>query len=171
MGATTMHITVAGKINDGHYARAAACAAGLLEQEPGIDDLTLLPMLPSDFEAYLSGKRKDLGGVAWDYKASPIVFSDDGYMGTDDDLLAWAELNFRWLDKTAYPLYQRQASLAYKEALRTSGRKYMTMEVAVDGESLGKMMFELYVEAVPKTVAKFLELSKFYADCEIHRIV
>ena len=176
-------VLLVGKVNAPRFHRARA-----LVQSLGANlNATVKSMLPIDYERHVEILQKDLGGVAWGHSANVMVMVDGAYLGDDEALIAWVrtqKLSIAALNSDGSGVsWESTAETAYATYLATSGHQYAFLDLAVDGQNVGRMLFELYAAKLPKTCENFLRLCTggsvapstglplHYMGTPIHRIV
>ena len=177
-------LRVVGMVNSPNFHKARALAEAVSGLKVAA---TVEAMLPADYHNHLTKAKLEYGSTAWAHTASVIVTSDSGYVGDDAALLAW--LRTRKLSTAAAVLnsdgqatsWEQVADLEYAAYLATSGNEYAFMDIAVDGQHVGRLLFELFATKLPKTCANFLQLCTggsehagrplHYRDSPIHRVV
>jgi cyclophilin family peptidyl-prolyl cis-trans isomerase len=184
-------LRVSGKINSPRFQKARALAEsvhGALTAQTLKVEATVQAMLPADYERYLESIKLDYGGKAWTHgSVGVIVTSDDGYVGDDEALITWMlkrklsteALNYSDGQAVAW---EQVAEEEYAGYLATSGNQYAFLDIAVDEEHVGRLLFELYATKLPKTCANFMQLCTggglsasgeplHYLHSPIHRVV
>ena len=177
-------LRVVGMVNSPNFHKARALAEAVSGLKVAA---TVEAMLPADYDNHLTNAKLEYGSTAWAHTASVIVTSDSGYVGDDAALIAW--LRTRKLSTAAAVLnsdgqattWEQVADLEYAAYLATSGNEYAFMDIAVDGQHVGRLLFELFATKLPKTCANFLQLCTggsehagrplHYRDSPIHRVV
>merc|ERR1711977_257641 len=113
MGMESVHVVVAGKMNDSRFQRAKAAAESLQEFH-GAEGFkcTVQSMVPTEWETYLDVKTRELGGVTLtkSHKAPPLVYlqSADGpaeYIGGLETFISWANDKYGYVDTTKDLIY------------------------------------------------------------------
>jgi len=154
-------LRVVGMVNSPNFQKARALAEAVSGLKVAA---TVEAMLPADYADHLTKAKLEYGSTAWAHTASVIVTSDSGYVGDDAALIAW--LRTRKLSTAAAVLnsdgqatsWEQVADLEYAHYLATSGNQYAFMDIAVDGQHVGRLLFELFATKLPKTCANFLQL-------------
>lgn len=182
---TTIHVV--GRINSPNFQKARALA----EAVNGVKVVaTVETMLPADYDRYLTKAKLEYGSTAWAHTASVMVTSDSSYVGDDEALVAWLrtrKLSTAVLNSDGQAVaWEQVADSEYAHYLATSGNQYAFMDIAVDGQQIGRLLFELFATKLPKTCANFLQLctggselasarvggvTLHYRDSPIHRVV
>ena len=174
-------LRVVGKINSPNFQKARALAEAVNGAKVAA---TVEVMLPADYDRYLTKTKLEYGSTAWAHTASVMVTSDSGYVGDDEALVAWLrtrKLSTAVLNSDGQAVaWEQVADSEYAQYLATSGNQYAFMDIAVDGQQVGRLLFELFATKLPKTCANFLQLCTggsalssgrplHYRDSPIHR--
>ena len=176
-------VTVLGKVNAPRFHRAKTLVQSLASDL----NATVKSMLPIDYERYVEIMKKELGGTAWGHKANVMVMVDGAYLGDDEALVVWVrtqKLPIAALNSDGTGVsWESTAETAYATYLATSGNQYAFLDLEVDGQNVGRLLFELYAAKLPKTCENFLRLCTggsfapstgrplHYMSSPIHRIV
>ncbi|KAL4661054.1 peptidyl-prolyl cis-trans isomerase-like 6 [Arapaima gigas] len=151
--------------------QVAACAAEELKEKfPScFGDPVIHPLLEFDWLVYLNNKKQELKGEVWEFKGSVMCFNNGRLLGDERDLTSWAEKQCGFtLSRTqeqcltlAQELYCRQLRKTGATVL-TSGSQspslqhtFVYMDVEIDGEPAGRLVFQLFLELCPKTCKNF----------------
>jgi len=176
-------LRVVGKINSPNFQKARALAEAVNGAKVAA---TVEVLLPADYDRYLTKTKLEYGSTAWAHTASVMVTSDSGYVGDDEALVAWLrtrKLSTAVLNSDGQAVaWEQVADSEYAQYLATSGNQYAFMDIAVDGQQVGRLLFELFATKLPKTCANFLQLCTggsalssgrplHYRDSPIHRVV
>ena len=152
-----LRLTIAGQLNAGafHKAKAVAESAGCAL------DLSVVSLQPADYEEWKAALRRELGGLAWRHKAPVACYTEDEFIGDDTALLAWLRKQRVAFSASALNSdgkaagWDELADAAYLAHLSSTGFSYAFLDLQLDGEPFGRLVFELYKHLLPKTVANF----------------
>lgn len=145
--------------------------------------LSMLSLLPSDYEVFLARAKTDFPTEAGKHASNVFVTTgipgtaEYAYVGGTRQFEKWAHSNFGYVDKTNNKmLYERMAKVHMRSVMEKSGHTFVFMDVAVDGRTEGQMILELYDDVCMKTVENFVALCKgceqgIYRNSPFHRIV
>jgi peptidyl-prolyl cis-trans isomerase-like 6 len=112
-----------------------------------------------------------------------VIFKDGVILGSCEDFLTWAKEKFGYIDMRPLPFYYSVAKDAYNEYITSQDRCLVYMDISVEGEPYGRLVFELFTSVCPQTCENFKALctgekgttQKDFALCYknsfIHRIV
>ena len=176
-----MVLTLAGSLRAAgfHKAKAAALAA-----EAHNVKVTILAMYPAEFTAFLAAKKRELGGSAWAHEAGVLAYDGDAFIGDDAAMIVHLRQQGVPLDvlnsSGAGVDFEDMAMEEFAASLATSGKSYAYLDLAMDdGQGMlpvGRLLFELHSDVLPKTCANFTQLctgakGPCYVDSPIHRVV
>lgn len=135
-------------------------------------ELETMSLVEADWVDYLRKKSLELGSRAFrhDVRQPLVVHSAEGYIGGVDDLIAWAARTYQYADPRKEKEYAQVethlATLAAEDFARYIQRSpnpfcyldYTFAGSASKGDDVGRLIFELYADKLPKTTANFLAL-------------
>ena len=176
-------ITVVGKLNCAGFHKAKA----LVESVGSALAPTIIPMQPIDYDLHLIELRRELGGASWAHTAGVAVYGSE-FVGDEVALLGWLRRNRIAYDKSVLNSnggtedWDAIAESAYRAHLVSTGFSYAFVDLELDGDFIGRMVFELYPNLCPNTCANFEKLcvgekatldkpALGYLGSRIHRIV
>jgi|TARA_B110000208_G_scaffold64985_1_gene84240 peptidyl-prolyl cis-trans isomerase-like 6 len=184
-------ITVAGVITDPDFYAAQELAEALASNFfPVSSDVR--PMVESELQHFASTSASTVEGI--DTGASVVVFYNDRHLiGDAKAFELWAQRAYQFgttPDRaahaaTAAAAFQRWAAgraiLLGADGARTIADRFVYMDVAIEGEAAGRVVYELFSEVCPKASENFRRLcsgmndagdaSLHYRGSLIHRIV
>ena len=168
--------TVAGRINAPEYHKAKAVAQGCSASASA----TCTPLLPADYDKLLLELRVKHGGPAFLHTSGVVVYSATvGFIGDEMKLIMWLERHGIYDAGGALNVrmsWDVVAQTAYMDLLCDSGLTFGFMEMSYGGNVIGRLVFELFPDVAPKTVANFLALCEGveggvgYVGTPIHRM-
>jgi hypothetical protein len=77
------------------------------------------------------------------YTASPISFLNGKLLGPSETFFIWLRDNQGHTDFRPYPLYKALGRTQFKEITEKSGNKYISLDIHVDGASIGAVVLEV----------------------------
>ncbi|XP_062510742.1 probable inactive peptidyl-prolyl cis-trans isomerase-like 6 [Corticium candelabrum] len=176
-------IEVVGLLRSTDYHVAKVAAEVLRSHHPNhFEDPVLKGLLEFEWDEFLSHKKTEFRGELWAYKDSVICFADGQPVGGAKTFLDWASA-LDYSDYRPTPLYAALANDAYLDRFKDPELQFVFLDVAVDNEPAGKLVFELYKQKCPKTCDNFKMLctgemgessnkvTLHYKTSVIHRIV
>merc|ERR1711959_219752 len=163
MGIESVHVVVAGKMNDSRFQRAKAAAESLQEFH-GAEGFkcTVQAMVPTEWELYLDVKTRELGGVVLtkSHKAPPLVFlqRQDGsaeYIGGLEAFISWANDKYGYVDTTKDLIYNMKAKTEYKKYKQATGRPFVFFDFKDEFHAYDRVVIELFNDVAPLTTENF----------------
>ncbi|KAG6934647.1 peptidylprolyl isomerase like 6, partial [Chelydra serpentina] len=132
---------------------------------------------------YLQEKKKELKGETWEYPSSVMCFIDGQLLGSEQELLKWAYDKWNYQDFKPVALYQAITEDFCTKHMQNSKHVFVYLDIAIQEQPTGTLLFELYSDMCPKTCENFrslctgeagtsrsgLELT--YKDSVFHRLV
>ena len=169
--------TVAGKINSGAFQKCKAIALAC----DASTSATILDLLPADYDKLLLKLQEEHGGPAYLHSAGVAVYSEvAGFIGDDVAFIKWLESNgVGGISKATNSNgkrvnFDQMADMEYEKLLCESDSTFAYLEFSFDGDTVGRLVFQLFPELAPKTCANFLALCDAeaggYVGTPIHRI-
>ncbi|KAF7230520.1 probable inactive peptidyl-prolyl cis-trans isomerase-like 6 isoform X1 [Nothobranchius furzeri] len=175
-------LKIVGLVKDPNFHVAKCVAEGLKEKFPmDFQDPKILPLFDLDWHTYLCNKKRELRGEMWQYSSSVMCFLNDHLLGNEEELTSWAEINWNFTQPQA--LHLAVTEDCYTKHLIKTGHVFAFMDVAIAGEAVGRLLFELFSDICPKTSKNFEALCTgeqgqsqsglqlHYKDSLFHRIV
>ena len=168
-------VTVAGRINSGAFQKCKAIS----EVCDAAASITVKPLVPADYDKLLAQLSVEYGGPAFLHESGVAVYSEvAGWIGDDAAFVKWLEKNgVGGVGKAANSSngtganWDEVAESEYQKLLCESGLTCAYLELSYEGNSIGRLVFELFPDLAPKTCANFLALcANGYAGTPIHRI-
>ncbi|XP_068794101.1 probable inactive peptidyl-prolyl cis-trans isomerase-like 6 isoform X2 [Struthio camelus] len=126
---------------------------------------------------------EELRGETWAYQAPVMCFADGELLGDEQRLLRWAYDKWDHCDFTPQALYQAITEDFCTKYMKNSQHVFVYLDIAIQQQPIGTLLFELFSDACPKTCENFrvlctggvrssstgLELT--YKNSVFHRIV
>lgn len=149
-------LEIVGLMKEPNFHVAKTIAAGLKEKFPGafLDPINQ-PLLENDWETYLWKKKRELCGEVWQYSSSLMCFLNGQLLGNEKALSGWAKdtWDFTFTRPTAF--YKAFAVDYYSKYLQKTGHQFVFMDIEIEGEKVGRLLFELFSDVCPKTSKNF----------------
>jgi peptidyl-prolyl cis-trans isomerase-like 6 len=139
-------------------------------------------LLEFEWNEFLRLKKAEFRGDLWSYNEPVICFVDGQPIGGAQRFLEWAA-TMEYSDYRPVPLYRALARDAYLDRFKDPDKEFVYLNVSIDNEPVGKLVFELYKKKCPKTCSNFKMLCTgekgespnkvllHYKTSTIHRIV
>jgi hypothetical protein len=86
--------------------------------------------------------HREHGAIA-DTFEGVVIFKDDVILGSCEDFLTWAKEKFGYIDMRPLPFYYSVAKDAYNEYITSQDRCLVYMDISVEGEPYGRLVFEV----------------------------
>lgn len=149
-------IKVYGLINSDTFHVARCCAEDLFEKFPEkFHAPAVTAMLECEWREFIEEKKIEIRGDTWAYADSVMCFIDDNVVGNHGELLQWAQDEFNYEDYRPEPWYSAVAKEAYRDYFLRSERKFAYLNITIDGDNAGRLLFELMSDVCPKTSENF----------------
>lgn len=102
--------------------------------------------------------RREKRGEMWGFSGDMVVFCDDALLGSCEALAMWAAENWGFEDTRPLAFYEALARDAYNLHISKKESAFVFMDVCIEGELIGKLVFELYRHLCPITCNNFIAL-------------
>ncbi|XP_014060964.1 probable inactive peptidyl-prolyl cis-trans isomerase-like 6 isoform X1 [Salmo salar] len=154
-----VYLEIVGLMKEHHFQIAKSIAEGLKQKFPtSFLDPTIRPLLECDWHVYLTNKKRELKGEVWQFSSNLMCFVNGCLLGNEKDLTSWAEKQWEFTLIRPHALYLALADDYYSKHLNSTGHTFVYMDVSIRGESVGRLLFELFTELCPKTCKNFQAL-------------
>ncbi|XP_054753263.2 uncharacterized protein LOC129259022 [Lytechinus pictus] len=183
-------LTVIGLLPNETFHVAKGCAEDLYQNNPTkFQSPEIRGLLEFQWEQYVEEQRKALRDETWVFNEKAMTYvhthGDCAFLGGPKALQEWAQEHFEYRECKPLPLYMALAEEAYKEHILATNHTFVYFDVTVDGEKVGRLLFELYTDRCPRTCENFRALCTgdkgqktddtlmkyHYLDTLFHRIV
>uniref|UniRef100_H2Z9J3 PPIase cyclophilin-type domain-containing protein n=1 Tax=Ciona savignyi TaxID=51511 RepID=H2Z9J3_CIOSA len=182
--ASATHIEVYGLLQTEAFHIAKCCAEDLKSKfDDKYAEPTIKSMLECEWDRFVEAKKIELKGDLWAYTESVLCFVNNNLIGNHKELLQWAQYDSNYEDFRPDALYSAMATEGYRDYFLNSDNEFVFMDISIDSEKSGRLLFELYSSICPKTCANFRSLCTGekgslpsglqlnYSSSPIHRIV
>ncbi|KAM9553818.1 putative inactive peptidyl-prolyl cis-trans isomerase-like 6 isoform 2-T2 [Salvelinus alpinus] len=154
-----VYLEIVGLMKEHHFQIAKSIAEGLKQKFPtSFLDPTIRPLLECDWHVYLTNKKRELKGEVWQFSSNLMCFVNGCLLGNEKDLTSWAEKQWEFTLIRPHALYLALADDYYSKHLHSTGHTFVYMDISIRGESVGRLLFELFTELCPKTCKNFQAL-------------
>ncbi|XP_009324701.1 PREDICTED: peptidyl-prolyl cis-trans isomerase-like 6 [Pygoscelis adeliae] len=138
----------------------AKCAAEALKLKfpSKFADPVIQPLVEFAWHEYLQEKKKELRGEVWAYASSVMCFVGGQLLGDEKELLKWSYHEWDYRDFKPEALYQAIAEDFYTKYLKNSQHVFVYLEIAIEEQPIGRLLFELFSDACPRTCENFRAL-------------
>ncbi|XP_067875396.1 probable inactive peptidyl-prolyl cis-trans isomerase-like 6 [Heterodontus francisci] len=154
--APCLQFEVVGCITDPTFCQAK-CAAEVLKQAfpSQLADPVIRPLMEFAWDEYIAEKKKENKGDMWGFCSKVICFVNGHLLGDEKDFLKWAEVEFGYTDFRPEALYDTIAEDFYSEYLKGLQHTFVYMDISIDQQPIGRLLFELFTDVCPKTCKNF----------------
>ncbi|XP_069014263.1 probable inactive peptidyl-prolyl cis-trans isomerase-like 6 [Embiotoca jacksoni] len=153
---SNMHLEIVGLIKDSNFHVAKSIAEGLKQMFPeAFLDPEVLPLLEFDWHTYLYNKKMELRGDVWCYSSGLMCFLNGRLLGDEKDLAGWARDQWTFVLSESQNFDPALAEDCYNRHLQKTGHQFVFMDIAIAGEAVGRILFELFSDVYPKTSRNF----------------
>ncbi|NXJ94567.1 PPIL6 protein, partial [Corythaixoides concolor] len=156
-------VTVVGLLRDPAF-HVAKCAAEALKLKfpSKFADPVIQPLVEFAWHEYLQEKKKELRGEVWAYAASVMCFIGGQLLGDEEELLKWSHHEWDYRDFKPQALYRAIAEDFYVKYLKNSQASsthvFVYLEIAIEDQPVGRLLFELFSDTCPRTCENFRAL-------------
>ncbi|XP_054249006.1 probable inactive peptidyl-prolyl cis-trans isomerase-like 6 [Indicator indicator] len=152
-------VTVVGLLQDPAF-HAAKCTAEALKLKfpHKFADPVIQPLVEVAWHEYLQKKKRELRGEVWAYTSSVMCFMDGQLLGDEKELLSWSSHEWNYQDTKPSTLHQAAAGEFYTNYLKQSQHVFVYLEIAIEEQPIGRLLFELFSDVCPRTCENFRAL-------------
>ncbi|NXX13138.1 PPIL6 protein, partial [Podargus strigoides] len=142
----------------------AKCAAEALKLKfpSKFADPVIQPLVEFAWHEYLQEKKKELRGEVWAYASWVMCFINGQLLGDEKELLKWSYRKWDYRDFKPEALYQAIAEDFYTKYLKNSQASrthvFVYLEIAIEEEHVGRLLFELFSDVCPRACENFCAL-------------
>ncbi|XP_072713814.1 probable inactive peptidyl-prolyl cis-trans isomerase-like 6 [Ciconia boyciana] len=152
-------VTVVGLLRDPAFHMAKCVAEALKLKFPSkFADPVIQPLVEFAWHEYLQEKKKELRGEVWAYASSVMCFIGGQLLGDEKELLKWSHHEWDYRDFKPEALYQAIAEDFYMKYLKNSQHVFVYLEIAIEEQPVGRLLFELFSDVCPRTCENFRAL-------------
>ncbi|NXN96230.1 PPIL6 protein, partial [Rhinopomastus cyanomelas] len=156
-------VTVVGLLQDPAFHMAKCTAEALKLKFPRtFADPVIQPLVEFAWHEYLQKKKEELRGEVWAYTSPVMCFVDGQLLGNEEELVRWSYHEWKCCNFKPKALYQAIAGDFYTEYLKTSQASnthvFVYLEIAIEEQPVGRMLFELFSDVCPRTSENFRAL-------------
>ncbi|XP_071372912.1 probable inactive peptidyl-prolyl cis-trans isomerase-like 6 [Centroberyx affinis] len=154
-----VHLEIVGLIKEHDFHVATNIAEGLKQKFPdAFLDPTIHPLLECDWHTYLWNKKRELRGEVWQFSSNLMCFLNGHLLGNETDLVSWAKNQWEFTFTRPQAFYLALTEDCYSKHLHRTGHQFVFMDIEIRGESVGRLLFELFSDVCPKTSENFQAL-------------
>jgi cyclophilin family peptidyl-prolyl cis-trans isomerase len=171
-------VHVVGKYSDPNFQQVKA-AVEHLSATTSYVQCVVEPYFETQFELRLKQLVVQYGDAMKQAKAlHPLIYAETHtkkilYFKTPESFFEWAHKRFRYEDTVNFLFYKRRANKAQLGRMIESGRRYATLGLSIAGAPTEYVSLELFSDALPVTVRKFVALLRHrpFLGSIVHRVV
>ncbi|XP_029451154.1 probable inactive peptidyl-prolyl cis-trans isomerase-like 6 isoform X2 [Rhinatrema bivittatum] len=154
-----MRLRVVGFVKGVAFQTAKCAAEGLKQSfDTHFTDPSIQPLHEFDWNLFLAEKKKELKGEIWEYPSSVMCFINDQLLGDERIFLKWAYQNWAYTDFRPLPLYRALAEDFCIKYMKSSKHVFVYMDISIQENPIGRLLFELFSDICPKTCENFWKL-------------
>ncbi|XP_006840053.1 PREDICTED: peptidyl-prolyl cis-trans isomerase-like 6 [Chrysochloris asiatica] len=179
-----LQVKVVGLFKSSSFQIAKSTAERLKITYPSkFEDPIIVPLQEFAWDQYLQKKKRELQGETWEYSSYVMCFINGQFLGDVLELQKWAHRVWDVLDVKPFALYEALTLDFSSKFLRDTKHDFVFLDVSIDYYPIGRLVFELYCDACPKTCKNFRVLCTgkagysqsairlHYKDSIFHRVV
>ncbi|XP_074943525.1 putative inactive peptidyl-prolyl cis-trans isomerase-like 6 [Phalacrocorax aristotelis] len=152
-------VTVVGLLQDPAFHVAKCVAEALKLKFPSkFADPVIQPLVEFAWHEYLQEKKKELRGEVWAYASSVMCFVGGQLLGDEKELLEWSYREWDYRDFKPEALYQAIAEDFYTKYLKNRQHVFVHLDIAIEEQPIGRLLFELFSDVCPRTCENFRAL-------------
>ncbi|XP_040206149.1 probable inactive peptidyl-prolyl cis-trans isomerase-like 6 [Rana temporaria] len=159
MASERLQMEVVGLLSEPPF-HIAKCAAEVLKRsfENEFEDPVIKPLLEFAWNEYLQEKKQEIKGEVWEFSSQVMCFVNGNLIGDEKGLKAWAKDMWDYTDYRPLPLYKALAEDFYVKYMRGTKHTFVYLDVSVQENPIGRLLFELFSDVCPKTCKNFQNL-------------
>ncbi|KAM5256526.1 putative inactive peptidyl-prolyl cis-trans isomerase-like 6 [Ctenodactylus gundi] len=152
-------VKVVGLFKSSSFQIAKSAAESLKNSHPSkFEDPVFVPLQEFAWEQYLQEKKRELRGEVWEYPSTVMCFLDGQFLGDASSLQRWAHKLWDVVDVKPPALYEALTLDYSMKFLRDTKHNFVFLDVSIESSAVGRLVFELYCDACPKTCRNFQTL-------------
>jgi len=149
-------ITIFGLIPTIEYQMVKCCAEDLVKKHPNeFKPVCVNGMLEFEWNEWLANKKMLDKGELWAFTDSVIVYIADQLIGDSSSFISYAVSNYNYEDFRNEVLYETLRKEAYAVHIAGTKNDFVYMDFNYEEKSIGRIVFELYKNMLPKTSENF----------------
>ncbi|XP_041660838.1 probable inactive peptidyl-prolyl cis-trans isomerase-like 6 [Cheilinus undulatus] len=151
-----MQVEIIGLIKDHGFHVAKTIAEDLKQKFPDVFlEPKIQPFLECDWRAFLQNKKMELRGEVWQYSSNLMCFLNGLLLGDENSLIDWAKDQWRISLNQPKAFFKALADDCYTKHLKKTGHRFVFMDLLIEEEVAGRLLFELFSDICPKTSKNF----------------
>ncbi|XP_045355205.1 probable inactive peptidyl-prolyl cis-trans isomerase-like 6 isoform X2 [Leopardus geoffroyi] len=151
-----LQVKVVGLFKSSSFHIAKSAAESLKSNYPTkFEDPIIVPLQEFAWDQYLQEKKRELKNEIWEYSSYVMCFVNDQFLGDAFDLQKWAHKMWDVVDFKPPALYEALTVDYSAKFLRDTKHGFVFLDISIDFHPIGRLVFELYYDACPKTCRNF----------------
>ncbi|XP_077018742.1 putative inactive peptidyl-prolyl cis-trans isomerase-like 6 isoform X7 [Tamandua tetradactyla] len=151
-----LQVKVVGLFKSSGFQIAKSTAESLKNTHPSkFEDPIIVPLQEFAWDQYLQEKKRDLKGETWEYSSYVMCFINEQLLGNGFDLQRWAHKMWDIIDFKPPALYEALTVDYSTKFLRDTKHDFVFLDISIGFYPIGRLIFELYCDACPKTCKNF----------------
>ncbi|XP_058590913.1 probable inactive peptidyl-prolyl cis-trans isomerase-like 6 isoform X1 [Neofelis nebulosa] len=151
-----LQVKVVGLFKSSSFHIAKSAAESLKSNYPTkFEDPIIVPLQEFAWDQYLQEKKRELKNEIWEYSSCVMCFVNDQFLGDAFDLQKWAHKMWDVVDFKPPALYEALTVDYSAKFLRDTKHGFVFLDISIDFHPIGRLVFELYYDACPKTCRNF----------------
>ncbi|KAI6649549.1 Peptidyl-prolyl cis-trans isomerase-like 6 [Oopsacas minuta] len=151
------HLYVRGLLSSSEYHYCTELS-NQLKSAGRVTEVSTLGEFEFSWNAYVQQEKREWREEAWSFKDSCVVLLNGQFLGGHSQLFTWAQEKFNHTFDREVKSYESEARESYLKYLSDVSKKFVYLELASEGATLGKLVFELDTRLCPKSSKNFLQL-------------
>ncbi|XP_006881289.1 PREDICTED: peptidyl-prolyl cis-trans isomerase-like 6 [Elephantulus edwardii] len=119
------------------------------------EDPVIIPLQEFAWDEYLQEQKRELKGETWEYSSYVICFINDKFLGDSYELQKWARKMWDIVDVKPNALYEALTLDYSTKFLRDTKHDFVFLDIGINYYPIGRLIFELYCDACPRTCKNF----------------
>ncbi|XP_032714175.1 probable inactive peptidyl-prolyl cis-trans isomerase-like 6 isoform X2 [Lontra canadensis] len=151
-----LRVKVVGLFKSSSFQVAKSTAEALKTKYPSkFEDPIIVPLQEFAWDQYLQEKKRELKNEIWEYSSYVMCFVNDQLLGDAFDLQKWAQKMWDIVDFKPPELYEALTVDYAAKFLTDTKHAFVFLDISIDFYPTGRLVFELYCDACPKTCRNF----------------
>lgn len=149
-------LTIYGLIPTIEFQMVKCCVEDLSKKFPNVFcKPTVHGMLEFDWNDWISKKKMLDKGELWAFTDPVIVYLEDELLGDSKSFLTWAVQEYNYEDFRNEILYETLRKESYSNHITNTQNDFVFMDFMYEDKNIGRLVFELYKNLLPKTSENF----------------
>ncbi|XP_062954023.1 probable inactive peptidyl-prolyl cis-trans isomerase-like 6 isoform X3 [Cynocephalus volans] len=120
-----------------------------------LQQVTVVGFFKSSSFQIAKSTAEELKSETWEYSSHVMCFVNDQLLGDAFDLQTWAHKVWDIVDTKPSALYEALTLDYSTKFLRDTKHDFVFLDISIDISPIGRLVFELYCDACPKTCKNF----------------